>query len=476
MNDLNDFRTFGHQMVDWMADYLGNIGDYPVKSQVQPKEIIDKLPLHPPDIPEGMDRIFRDFREIIVPGMTHWQSPSFFGYFPANSSLPSLLAEMLTAAMGAQCMIWETSPAAAELEERMMEWLAEMTGLPAGFTGVIQDTASTSTLCALLTARERATRYRINDSGFTGHPVFRVYGSVETHSSIEKAVKIAGLGRENLIKVKVDGQYRIDPVALEDAIRRDESRGFVPLCIVATLGTTGSTAIDPLDLIAPVAQRTGTWLHVDAAMAGTALLLPEYRWMTGKGIEKADSFVFNPHKWMFTNFDCSAYFVRDPEALIRTFGIQPEYLKTVTHGRVNDYRDWGIQLGRRFRALKLWFVIRSFGVNGLRQMIRQHIEMAEELEQRIREESVFELLAPRTLNLVCFRYHPPGIDNPSEIDRINEKLLQALNKSGKLFLTHTRLNGMYTLRMVIGQTRVDRHHVIRAWNMIRETAARFGDL
>ncbi len=375
MIDQNEFRNQAHHFVDWMADYLENIEKFPVKSALNPGDIYKSIPAFPPDKPESIDHVFHDFQEIILPGITHWQSPNFFAYFPANSSYPSLLAEMLTATLGAQCMIWETSPAAAELEEKIMNWLKNMIGLPDNFHGVIQDTASTATLTALLTARERHTGYQINEQGFM-HNDFRIYCSTETHSSIEKAIKIAGFGRKNLVKIPVDENFRLNTESLVKAIDEDIKKNLKPLAIIATLGTTGSTAIDPLDKIAEIASAFNIWLHVDAAFAGTALILDEYRWMIN-GIEKVDSFVFNPHKWMFTNFDCSAYFVKDKEALINTFSIIPEYLKTKTTGKVNDYRDWGIQLGRRFRALKLWFVIRSFGLEGLKEKIRYHISLAE---------------------------------------------------------------------------------------------------
>ena len=468
MHDPEEFRKYAHRFVDWMADYLDNIEKYPVKSGVEPGEILSTVPIAPPENPESMVHIFNDFQKDILPGMTHWQSPNFFAYFPANSSFPSVLAEMLTATLGAQCMVWDTSPAAAELEEAMMNWLKQMTGIPMGFHGVIQDTASTATLTALLSAREKHSGFAINANGFDGEH-YRIYCSTETHSSIEKGVKIAGFGRENLVKVAVDEQFRMDPQKLEIAIRNDLDAGRKPLCIVATLGTTGSTAIDPLEKIALVASEYKVWLHVDAAFAGTALLLDEYKWMI-RGIEQVDSFVFNPHKWMFTNFDCSAYFVKDKDLLINTFSVNPEYLRTKTQGTVNDYRDWGIPLGRRFRALKLWFVIRSFGLHGLKEKIRNHIALARQFETWVEADGRFEVITPRTLNLVCFRFRPPGMDDDDALNAMNEKLKFALNDTGKLYLSHTKLNGVYTLRLVMGQTRLGEKHVKAAWNLIRETA------
>jgi aromatic-L-amino-acid decarboxylase len=467
--DQSEFRARAHELVDWMADYLEGVERYPVKSPVAPRTTINRLPPLPPDNAEPFDDIFRDFREIIVPGITHWQHPSFFAYFPANSSPPSVLAEMLTATLGAQCMSWATSPAATELEERMMEWLRGMIGLPGTFTGVLQDTASTATLCAILSARESFTQFQINERGFSPEMRFTIYCSSEAHSSVEKAVKIAGLGRSHLRKLPVDEQYALDTAALESAIERDRRKGYTPLCVVAAIGTTGSTAIDPLPAIAGICRKHKLWLHVDAAFAGSALVLPEFRWMI-EGIEGADSFVFNPHKWLFTNFDCSAYFVRDVEALVRTFEILPEYLKTTEVDRVNNYRDWGVQLGRRFRALKLWFVIRSYGVAGLQARVREHIAIAQRLAATIGQTPDFELLAPAPLPLVCFRYHPPQVTDETQLDRLNATILEQVNRSGTAFLSHTKLRGRYTLRLVSAQTSVQQHHVDEAWASILTTA------
>lgn len=466
--DKEQFRLWAHRIADWMADYYDSVENYPVKSKVKPGEIMDSLPENPPLVPENMELIFEDFVKKILPGMTHWQSPNFYAYFPANSSFPSVLAEMLTATLGSQCMIWETSPAAAELEERVMDWLKEMTGIPGSWSGVIQDTASTATLAAILSARERLTGFRINEAGFDGHAGLRAYCSVETHSSVEKAVKIAGIGRQHLVKVAVDQKFSMDPAALREAINNDLEEGLKPFIVIATLGTTGSTAVDPLSEIAAICKEYNVWLHIDAAYAGSALLLPEFRWMI-KGIEDADSLVFNPHKWMFTNFDCSAYFVKDRESLIQTFEILPEYLKTATRGIVNDYRDWGVPLGRRFRALKLWFVIRSYGVSGLQSKIRQHIELAAWLEGMITAHPDFELLTPRNFAVVCFRYHPAGIQE-EKIDSLNESLLKEINDGGKAYMTHTKLKGRFTIRISVAQTEVTERHVRELWKLILAAA------
>ena len=461
--NVESFKKYGYQMVDWIASYMENIESYPVKSQVKPNDIYKELPEHPPASSESIETIMADFQDIIVPGMTHWQSPNFFAYFPANSSMPSLLAEMLISAMGAQCMIWDTSPAAAELEEKVMNWLKEMLDLPTPFEGVIQDTASTATLCALLSAREKFSDFQINEHGVQSYK-FTVYCSTETHSSVEKAVKIAGLGRNSLRKIAVDEFGRMIPEQLNSAIEEDISNGFTPICVVAAMGTTGTTAMDPIESIAHICNTHTLWLHIDAAYAGTALILPEQRWMA-KGVEHADSFVFNPHKWMFTNFDCSAYFVKDKETLIRTFEILPEYLKTASRGEVNDYRDWGVPLGRRFRALKLWFVIRHFGVEGIQEKIRTHIQFAQYLSNEIEHSSDFQLVCPTTLNLICFRY---AGTYEGDLNEANQRLLNQLNASGKMYLTHTKVQGKYTIRMVIGQTHVTLDHVKNAWEIIQK--------
>jgi aromatic-L-amino-acid/L-tryptophan decarboxylase len=463
-----EFRKHAHRLVDWMAGYMENIEKYPVKSQVRPGEIFSKIPDSPPLNPESFDSLMADLEEIIMPGITHWQSPNFFAYFPANSSPPSILAEMIISTLGAQCMIWETSPAAAELEEKMMIWLRDLIALPSYFEGVIQDTASTATLAAILTAREKATGFMINDEGIGGDLPLRVYCTGQTHSSVEKAVKISGIGKKNLVKIPVRPDFSMDPDKLREAVKEDVQKGFLPCCVVATICTTGTTAIDPLKAIGGICVENRIWLHVDAAMGGTALILPEFQWML-EGRELIDSFVFNPHKWMFTNFDCSAFFVRDPGILIRTFEILPEYLKTRTRGRVNDYRDWGIPLGRRFRALKLWSVIRMYGVEGLREKIRNHIRMAKRLAEMISSEPDFEILAPVVINVVCFRYKPKGIPE-DQLNGINEELNHRLNDSGRIYLTHTGINGIYTLRMVTGQTNVTMEHVGKAWELIKKTA------
>ena len=460
------FQRYGHEFIDWIADYMENVEKLPVMSRAKPGEIAEKIPAGPPLGAEPMDRIFEDFKTIILPGITHWQHPGWHAYFPANNSPASVLGELLTAALGAQCMIWQTSPAAAELEDRVLGWLRQMLGLPEGLTGVIQDTASTATLCALLSARERATGLESNEKGLK-RPL-TVYASEEAHSSVEKAVKIAGLGRENLRSIPTNVEFAMLPEKLEEAILADLARGLRPACVVATLGTTSSTAVDSLAAIGPIARRYGLWLHVDAAYAGTAALLPEKRWILD-GAEHMDSFVFNPHKWMLTNFDCSAYFVKEPGWLIRTFEIHPEYLKTGADPYVKNYRDWGIQLGRRFRALKLWFVIRSYGVEGLQAFVREHLRLAQLFKGWVEEAPSFELLAPVPFGLVCFRVND-GRDEEA-LCALNRSLMDRLNATGKLYLTHTMLRGKFTLRLVIGQRTTAERHVRAAWELIKENVA-----
>ncbi len=466
--DSEEFRKQAHIMVDWMADYMANVGDYPVRAQVKPGEIAALLPEEPPKAGEPMEEIFEDFKRDIVPGMTHWQHPNFFAYFSANSSPPSVLAEMLTATMGAQCMLWQTSPAATEMETRVLDWLRQMTGLPEGLTGVIQDSASGAILCAILTARERVTGWAVNEKGLEGQDLLTAYTSVETHSATEKGIKIAGMGAENLRKVPVDEKFKMRADALEDMIKADIDAGMKPTIVIVSLGATGVGAIDPLRAIGEICDKYGIFLHVDAAWAGSAWILKETRWMLD-GIEYADSVVFNPHKWMFTNFDCSAHYVKEPDDLIRTLTILPEFLKSREQGEVIDYRDWSVPLGRRFRALKLWFVIRYYGVKGLGEMIDYHIEMAEELEHRVIMHRDFELVAPRSLALVVFRAHPAKITDEAELDALNAKLLTTLNDSGKVYLTQTRVNGKFAIRFNIGQTNTQEDHVRDAWTFVMET-------
>ncbi len=465
MLDPKEFKEVSEPIISWIDQYFKTVDSYPVKSGVKPGEIYKRIPASAPEQGESMDRIIQDLDEIILPGITHWQHPNFHAYFPANSSVESVLAEFVTAALGAQCMIWDTSPAAAELEQRMMEWLRDAMGLPAGFQGVIQDSASSASLVALITAREVITGFTSNQEGVPNN--LRVYCSEETHSSIEKAVGVCGIGKKNLVKVAVDQKMCLKPEVLEKHILNDLARGLVPCAVVAAIGTTGTVAVDPLSEIAGICKRFGIWLHVDAAYAGSALLLPEYRWMID-GIDQADSFVFNPHKWLFTNFDCSVYFIKNPDQLVKTFEILPEYLKTSTRGSVNDYRDWGVPLGRRFRGLKLWFVIRGFGLTGLRERLRSHIQLNEYFCREITKIPGIEPALEPFLNFSCFRYNPSGSMDAELLNPVNEQFLKKINAGGQLFLTHTKINGLVTLRMLIGQTYVEQKHVDHALEVIKQ--------
>lgn len=464
-----EFRRLGRKVVDWIADYYERIESYPVLAQVEPGQIRASLPPAPPLQGEEFETFLDDVERLILPGITHWQSPNFFAFFPANASGPAILGELLSAGLGVQGMLWTTSPACTELETHVLDWFADMVGLPPQFKsdrsggGVIQDSASSASLCALLAARERATGYQSNESGVQGRLV--AYASNQVHSSVEKAVKIAGLGRQNLRLIEVDEQFAMRPQALARQIAQDRQAGLIPCFVCATIGTTSSGAIDPVLEIGRICREEGLWLHVDAAMAGTAAICPEYRFIHD-GLEQADSYCTNPHKWMFTNFDCDCFFVADRAALIQTLSILPEYLRNRASesGAVIDYRDWQIPLGRRFRALKLWFVIRYYGVEGLRHHVRRHIALAQEFANWVRASDQFELVAPPPLNLVCFRHIGE--------DEINRQLLERLNRSGKLYLSHTVLDGRYTLRFCVGQTYTEAEHVARAWQQIQETAAR----
>jgi aromatic-L-amino-acid decarboxylase len=466
-----EFRHYGRTVVDWIADYYQRVESLPVLSQVEPGQIRASLPAEPPVHGEAFETILKDVEELILPGVTHWQSPNFFAFFPANTSGPSLLGELLSAGLGVQGMLWATSPACTELETHVLDWLVDMMGLPGKFKstatggGVIQDSASSASLCALLAAREQATGYSSNERGCDGRLI--AYASSQTHSSIEKAVKIVGLGRENLRIVEVDDQFAMRPDALARQIEQDRQADLTPCFVCATVGTTSSNAFDPLPEIGQICRREGIWLHVDAAMCGTAALCPEFRYIHD-GLELADSYCFNPHKWMFTNFDCDCFYVADRGALINALSVLPEYLrnKATESGAVIDYRDWQVPLGRRFRSLKLWFVIRHYGVEGLRYHVRRHVGMAQEFAAWVEEDERFELAAPAPLNLVCFR-HRGG-------DEINQGLLNRLNQSGDLYLTHTRLDGRLTLRFCVGQTHTESRHVERAWKQIRQVATELG--
>jgi len=462
---IDEFKNNAYKVIDWIADYYKNVDSFPVLSQAAPGDIRAQLPDHPPEEGEPFEALLADMNEKILPGITHWQSPNFFAFFPCNSTGPAILGDMLSTGLGVQGMLWATSPACTELETHVLDWLVDMLDLPEKFksnrsgSGVIQDTASSATLCALVAAREKASNGKINETGFDG--TLRVYTSSQAHSSVEKAVKIAGIGRHNLRSIAVDNEFAMRPSELRRAIEQDITDGLTPAFVCATVGTTSSTALDPLTEIGSICSEFGIWLHVDAAMAGSAAICPEYRFIQ-EGLEHAQSYCFNPHKFLLTNFDCSCFYVSDKDALIDSLSITPEYLKTKASesNSVFDYRDWQIPLGRRFRSLKLWSVIRHYGIKGMQAHIRQHMESAKALTDKINKDDRFELMAPTVLNLVCFRYKGS--------DEFNETLVQRLNDSGKLYLIHTKLNNKYTLRFSIGQTKTTWEHVLKAWELILE--------
>ena len=463
---IKEFKENGYKVIDWIADYYENIESYPVLSNIKPGELRKNLPKSPPQNGENFNNILSDMNDKIIPGITHWQSPNFFAYFPCNSTGPAILGDLLSSGLGVQGMLWASSPACTELESHVLDWLVDMLRLPKKFKsttsggGVIQDTASSATLCALIAAREKISNGKINESGFDDS--MRVYTSIEAHSSIEKAVKIAGIGSKNIRLIEVDQDFAMNPIKLREAINKDIKDGKTPAFVCATVGTTSSTAIDPLKEIGKICDEFGIWLHVDAAMAGSASICPEYQFIHD-GIEYADSYCFNPHKFLLTNFDCSCLYVSDKEALIKSLTINPEYLKTEVSDldTVFDYRDWQVPLGRRFRALKLWSVIRYYGINGIQSHIRVHIKAAKILSDLIMQDNRFEIMAPTVLNLVCFRYKAS--------DQFNTLLLNKLNKSGALYLVHTKLNNKYTIRFSIGQTNTTEEHVVNAWKFILKT-------
>lgn len=470
--DPEEFRKSGYAVVDWIADYYKRIESLPVLSQVAPGQVRASLPSRAPQHGESFDSILQDIERLILPGVTHWQSPNFFAYFPCNASAPAILGDLLSSGFGVQGMLWATSPACTELETAVLDWLVPVLGLPEKFLststggGVIQDTASSATLCAILAARERATGYESNHSGISQK--LCAYTSSQAHSSVEKAIQIAGIGRENLRGIDVDEKFAMKRDALARAIEQDRSAGHKPFFVCATVGTTSSNAIDPVAAIGKICREHGLWLHVDAAMSGTAALCPEFRHIHD-GLEYADSYCFNPHKWMFTNFDCDCFYVADRKALIQTLSVLPEYLrnKATESGAVIDYRDWHIPLGRRFRSLKLWFVLRHYGIEGLQFHIREHVRLAQEFASSVENDARFELAVRPPLNLVCFRLKSG--------DAANQRLMDALNRSGDLYLTHTRLNDRLTLRLCVGQTNTTERHVKKAWRRIQEEASKLSD-
>lgn len=467
--NAEEFRKIGHQLIDWIADYRERIPDLPVRSRVEPGEVRAQFPAKPPVHPESFDGIFEDLEKIILPGLSLWQHPSFFGYFPGNGELSSVLGDYLSTGLGVLGLSWQSSPALTELEEVVTDWLRQMLGLSEAWSGVIQDTASTSTLVALMCARERASNYSLARAGLQGeqHPLI-VYASSHGHSSVEKAALLAGFGRDNLHWIATDEDYAMRPEALEAAIRADLQRGLVPCAVVATTGTTGTTALDPLEAIALITHPRGIWLHVDSALAGSAMILPECRWMW-EGIESADSLVLNPHKWLGAAFDCSVYYVRDPEHLVRVMSTNPSYLQSAVDSKVKNLRDWGIPLGRRFRALKLWCLIREQGVEGLQARLRRDLENAQWFAEQVRHTPNWRVLAPVPLQTVCVRHEPPGLEGEA-LDKHTLDWVERVNNSGGAYLTPSILDGRWMVRVSIGAIPTERQHVEALWALMRREA------
>jgi aromatic-L-amino-acid decarboxylase len=505
--DLEDFRRYGYQVIDWISDYLSNPDRFPVLSQVKPGQIKGALPEAAPSEGEEMEGILADLDRIVLPGLTHWNHPSFFAYFAMNGSLPGILGDIVATGLNVNAMMWRTSPAATELEEVTLDWLRQLLGLPAEFSGVIYDTASMSSLCAIAAAREAVAGLRVREDGlggrrlrsgeesvgplhYPGYPFagvddcskvestnvdapssrLRLYVSEQAHSSIEKAAITLGIGQSGVRKIGTDSEYRMDAAALARAIEEDRDRGYTPFCVVATIGTTSTTSIDPVPEIAAICRNEGLWLHVDAAYGGSAAVVPEMRWVMA-GCDHADSIVVNPHKWLFVPFDLSVLYCRRMEVLCQAFSLVPEYLRSANQDEVRNFMDYGPQLGRRFRALKLWFAIRYFGATGLAARLRRHIEMAREFARWVDASEDFERLAPVPFSTVCFRARPSRLsdaapDNPLlevHLDRLNEALLNEVNREGKIFLSHTKLDEKFTLRFAIGHIRTTPEHVKLAW-------------
>lgn len=466
-----EFRAAGHRLVDWIADYRSRVGELPVMARTAPGEIKAQLPAAPPDEPEPFDRILADLDRIVVPGLSHWQHPSFFGYFPCNGLPSSVLGDLASTGLGVLGLSWQSSPALTEIEEVVTDWMRQMVGLSGAWSGVIQDTASTCTMVALMCAREKASGYSLARGGLQGEarPLV-VYTSAHSHSSVEKAALLAGFGRENLRLIGHDSSYAMRPDALEQAIRRDLDAGLKPSAVVATTGTTTSTAVDPVEKIARIAREHGLWLHVDAAMAGSAMILPECRWMW-QGIEGADSVVLNPHKWLGVAFDASLYYVRDPEHLVRVMSTNPSYLRSSADSQVKNLRDWGIPLGRRFRALKFWFMLRDQGVAALQKRLRRDLENAQWFAEQVRSAAGWRVLAPVPLQTVCIRHEPDGLAGEA-LDAHTTGWCDRMNRSGAAYLTPAILDGRWTVRVSIGSILTEREHVAALWERIRVEAAR----
>lgn len=474
MSDMpsKEFRENGYKLIDWITDYLKEIEKYPPLPQIKLGEIFARIPIEPPQNGQEIEQVLDDIDKILIDGITHWNHPGFMAYFNSTSSGPGILAELLSAAFNANGMLWKTSPAFTELEKAMMNWFRQMVGLPENYWGIIYDTASTSSMHAIASAREQL-NLGIREKGMSGRtdiPKLRLYCSEHAHSSIEKGALTLGIGLDGVKKIQVNDKFEMISEKLEAAIQEDISKGIKPFCVVVTVGTTSTTSIDPVKNISEICEKYNLWLHIDAAYAGVAAMLPEMKWITD-GWDKADSIVINPHKWMFTPMDLSIYFTRKPDILKRAFSLVPEYLKTQVDNEVENLMDYGVQLGRRFRSLKLWFIIRYFGVDGLAERIGQHINLAKEFAGWIAEDKEFELLAPVPFSTVCFRFNP-GNKSEEELNRLNEKLLEDINSSGKIFLSHTKLKSKFTIRLTIGSIRHEKRHIEEAWVIIKSAAKR----
>jgi aromatic-L-amino-acid decarboxylase len=474
-NDMQseEFKKYGYKLIDWIADYLSVLESYPVIPHIKPNDIKNNLPLNAPQAKEDFSEIIKDFEKLIVPGITHWQHPKFMAYFSATASGPGILGELLAAAINTNGMVWKSNPSSTELEETVLNWFREIIGLPKEFFGVVYDTASVSTMHAIAAAREN-TGLNIRAKGLSGLPKLRLYCTEQTHSSIDKSALTLGIGLEGICKVPTDKNFAMIPSELERAIKEDRSKGIVPFCVVATIGTTSSTAVDPVNEIAAICERENIWLHVDAAYAGVTAMLPEMKkYFTG--IENADSFVVNPHKWLFVPIDFSVLFTRKPKILKQAFSIVPDYLKTQEDSEVINYMDYGIQLGRRFRSLKFWFVLRFFGIEGLQKIIREHLRLAQQFAKWIDEHDSFVRMAEVPFSTVCFRATPNGM-NENELNQFNEELISHINSTGKLFLTQTKLNGQIVLRLVISGLRQEEKHVEEAWGLINTSFSALDEL
>jgi aromatic-L-amino-acid/L-tryptophan decarboxylase len=467
-----EFAAAGHEVIDWVARYMREIEQYPVLSRVAPGEVRSHLPASPPALPASWSEIFADFEQYVLPGITHWNHPGFFAYFAITASPPGILAELLTAALNVNGMLWKTSPSATELEQLALDWLRQLVGLSPGWFGVMTDTASISSMLALAAARERRAGLAIRQRGMAGRadlPTMRVYASEHAHSSIDKAAIALGVGTENVVHIGADAEYRMRPDALSEAIAADRSRGMLPLAVVATVGTTSTTSIDPVPAIADVCCRHDVWLHVDGAYGGVAAIVPELRHILA-GVDRADSLVMNPHKWLFTPVDCSALYTRHPDVLKRAFALVPDYLVTSVGDDAVDFMNYGVQLGHRFRALKLWAVLRAFGSDALASHLRQHCALARRFASWAEAQADWEVVAPVPLSVVCFRYAPPGA-SADVLDTLNMAILDRVNCTGRVYLSHTKLGGRVVLRLAIGNARTDDRHVAEAWQLLLDAAS-----